>query len=103
MKKIILALTAVVAIGVAVPVALAANSSNGTAKLVHVGLNPSECTAPFSNTGTELTDSGVVNVHYNKVQDRFMVNLSVHHAMPNTEYVLDIRCWTLIPSPSSAR
>ena len=97
MKKILLALTAVVAIGVAVPVALAANASNGTAALVHVGLNPSECAGPFSNTGTEPTNSGVVNVHYNTVQGRFMVNLSVHHALPNTEYVLDIRCWTFGP------
>jgi hypothetical protein len=97
-RLILLALTAaVVAIGIAVPVALAANDSNGTAKLVHVGLNPAECTAPFSNTGTTPTDSGVVNVHYNTVQGRFMVNLSVHDAMPNTTYVLDIRCWTFGP------
>ena len=92
-------LTAIVAvaIGIAVPVALSANAANGTAKLVHVGLNPSECTAPFSNTGTAPADSGVVNVHYNQVQDRFMVNLSVHDALPNTTYVLDIRCWTFGP------
>jgi hypothetical protein len=97
MKKVLLALVAIVAIGIAVPVALAANDYNGTAPLVHVGLNPSECTAPFSNTGTTPTDSGVVNVHYNTVQDRFMVNLSVHNAMPDTTYVLDIRCWTFGP------
>jgi hypothetical protein len=97
-KKILLAvIAAVVAIGIAVPVALAATSTNGTAPLVHVGLNPSECTAPFSNTGTEPNNSGVVNVHYNKVQDRFMVNLSVHDALPNTTYVLDIRCWMFGP------
>src|SRR6478752_223787 len=83
MKKLLLALTAVVAIGIAVPVALAANDYNGT--------------APLSNTGTTPTDSGVVNVHYNLVQDRFMVNLSVHDALPNTTYVLDIRCWTFGP------
>jgi hypothetical protein len=97
-RLILLALTAaVVAIGIAVPVALGANDYNGTAPLVHVGLNPSECTAPFSNTGTVPTDSGVVNVHYNKVQNRFMVNLSVHNALPNTTYVLDVRCWQFGP------
>ncbi len=69
MKKILVALTAVIAVGIAVPVALSANTTanpnasdyNGTAPLVHVGLNPSACTAPFSNTGTTPTDSGVVN------------------------------------------
>ena len=60
MKKILVALTAVIAVGVAVPVALSANATanpnandyNSTAPLVHVGLNPSECTAPYSNTST---------------------------------------------------
>ena len=99
MKKILVALSCGCrGRAVAVPMALAANDYNGTAKLVHVGLNPPECTAPFMNTGTTPADSGVVNVHYNKVQDRFKVNLSVHNALPDTTYVLDVRCWTFTGS-----
>ncbi len=97
MKKVLLALVAIVAIGIAVPVALSANAYNGNAPLVHVGLNPPNCSAPFDNTGTTPTNGGVVNVHYNVTQNRFMVNLSVHDALPNTTYVLDIRCWTFGP------
>ena len=98
MKRLFALLAALAATAaVAVPVSLAASDSNGTASLVHVGLNPPECGGPFTNTGTTPTDSGVVNVHYNVVQDRFMVNLSVHDALPNQIYVLDVRCWTFGP------
>jgi hypothetical protein len=89
-KKFLLAVTAaVVAIGIAVPVASSATASNGTAPLMHYGLNPAD--VPVLDPGTPA--SGVVNVHYNKNQDRFKVNLSVHDALPNTTYVLDIRYW----------
>jgi hypothetical protein len=87
MKKIMLVLVAALAVGVAVPVALAANADNGTAHLVHVGLNPSACVGPFVGP-----DSGVVNVHYNAVQSRETVNVSVHDALPNQTYVVDVRC-----------
>ncbi len=90
MKKAFLGLAALVAVAVVVPMALAANAYNGTAALMHQGVNPPECTAPFN--GTDNTASGVVNVHYNVVQQRFMVNLSVHDALPNTTYVVDVRC-----------
>ena|ERR1035437_551144 len=71
---------------VAVPaLSAAAQDENGTASLVHVGLNPACGTVPG-------TDSGVVNVHLNAVQDLFKVNVSVHDALPNTTYVVDIRC-----------
>jgi hypothetical protein len=83
------------AVAVAVPAGLAASDSNGTASLIHVGLNPSTCSS--SQGAYAGTESGVVNVHYNKVQGRFMVNLSVHDALPNTTYVLDVRCWTFGP------
>ena len=90
MKKFLLAVTAaVVAIGIAVPVASSATASNGTAPLMHYGLNPAD--VPVLDPGTPA--SGVVIVHYNKNQDRFKVNLSVHDALPNTTYVLDIRYW----------
>ena len=65
---------------------VAAQDENGTASLVHVGLNPSTCgTVPGKA-------SGVVNVHLNAVQDRFTVNVAVHDALPTTTYVVDIRC-----------
>jgi hypothetical protein len=89
---VVLAATA----AVAVPLALAANDTNGTASLNHVGLNPQTC-SPDQGGAYDGLASGVVNVHYNKVQNRFMVNLSVHDALPNTTYVLDIRCWTFGP------
>ena len=63
---------------------------------MHYGPNQAECVAPISGTDTAAA-SGVVNVHFNNGRDRFMVNLSVHHALPNTTYVLDIRCWTFGP------
>jgi hypothetical protein len=93
-KKFLLAVTAaVVAIGIAVPVALSATASNGTAPLMYHGLNPAD--VPVLAPGTPA--SGVVNAHYNKDQNRFKVNLSVHHALPNTTYVLDIRYWAFGP------
>ena len=87
MKRIMAALLVVVAVGVAVPLALAANASNGTAHLVHVGLNPAACAGPFAGG-----DSGVVNAHFNAVQSRETVNVSVHGALPSTTYVVDVRC-----------
>src|SRR5947209_5047941 len=94
MKRLILLVLAIAVF--ALPVVPAFSSSgkaqNGTASLVHVGLNPSTCQAI---TGT---DSGVVNVHLNAVQDQFGVNVSVHDALPNTTYVVDIRCQRQIGS-----
>jgi hypothetical protein len=92
MKRLLIVLAALTATAaVAVPAVLAANDSNDHAALVHVGLNPATCgTVPG-------TDSGVVNVHYNKGQGRFMTELSVHDALPNTTYVLDVRCWAFGP------
>jgi len=90
---VVLAATA----AVAVPLALAANDTNGTASLNHVGLNPSTCSPTDQGGAYDGPASGVVNVHYNKVQGRFMVNLSVHDALPNTTYVLDIRCFAFGP------
>jgi len=86
LKKLVL-LSASAALGLGLPgVALAQNADNDTAALVHVGLNPSTCgTIPGTN-------SGVVNVHFTANQNRFKVNVSVHDALPNTTYVVDIRC-----------
>jgi hypothetical protein len=86
MKKVMLVLV-VAAVAVAAPLAFAANASNGTAKLVHVGLNPFACSGTFAGD-----DSGVVNAHFNAVQDRLKINVSVHGALPNTSYDVDIRC-----------
>ena len=66
---------------------ITANGSNGSAKLVHVGLNPFACSGTFAGD-----DSGVVNAHYSAVQDRLKINVSVHDALPNTSYDVDIRC-----------
>jgi hypothetical protein len=87
MKRIMLALLVVVAVGIAVPLGLAASASNGTAHLVHVGLNVPQCVGPFTGD-----DSGVVTAHYNAVQTRETINVSVHDALPSTTYVVDIRC-----------
>ncbi len=91
MKKVLLALVAIVAIGIAVPVAFAANDYNGTASLVSIGPNVAACSGP-SGGPFAGTDSGVVNVHFNVVQSREKVNVSVHDALPNTTYVVDVRC-----------
>jgi hypothetical protein len=91
MRKYVLAVAAIVAAGIFLPLALAANGYNGTAPLVHQGLNPPQCAAPFN--GADSTASGVVNVHLNAKQRRFQVNVSVHHALPNRTYVVDDRCF----------
>lgn len=97
MKRLFALLAASAAIAaVAVPAALAASDTNGTASLNHVGLNPGTC-SPSEGGAYAGPASGVVNVHYNTVQNRFMVNLSVHDALPNTTYVLDVRCFAFGP------
>jgi hypothetical protein len=91
MRKYVLAAAVVVAASIAVPLALAANGYNATAPLVHQGLNPPQCAAPFS--GTDSSPSGVVNVHFNARQARVTINVSVHGALPKTTYVVDDRCF----------
>ena len=84
-KLALLAASAVLGLGLA-GVAQAQSAVNDTAALVHVGLNPSTCgSIPGAN-------SGVANVHFNVVQERFKANISVHDALPDTTYVIDIRC-----------
>jgi len=59
---------------------------NGNAHLIHVGLNPATCsTIPG-------TKSGQVNLHSNATRNRSRVNVSVHGALRNTTYAVDIRC-----------
>jgi hypothetical protein len=72
---------------------------NGTAPLAHIGNNVDSCYNGTQSAQVPYTGeaSGVVNVHYNLVQNQFKVNLSVHDALPNTTYVLDIRCWKFGP------
>lgn len=67
--------------------ALAKNNFNDEAHLMHVGLNPAECTGPFTGP-----DSGEVNVHNNVNKDSTRLNVEVHHALPNQVYVIDVRC-----------
>ncbi len=84
-KLILLTASAVLGLGLS-GVALAEDAGNDTAALVHVGLNPATCKAiPGIN-------SGVANTHFNAVQNRLKINVSVHDALPNTTYVVDIRC-----------
>jgi len=68
---------------------------NHTAALAHVGLNPSSCGKVLG------VESGTVNVHLNGARDRFKVIVSVSNALPNTTYVVDIRCVTAIGSLTS--
>jgi hypothetical protein len=55
--------------------------------MVHVGLNVAECSGSFLGP-----NSGVVNAHFNAVQHRLKINVAVHDALPDTLYVVDIRC-----------
>ncbi len=68
------------------------SAENGTAALEHVGLNPAGC----DNPGGTL--SGVVNTHANVIQNRREINVSVHGALPDTTYVVDLRCHSGIGS-----
>ena len=61
---------------------------NANAALVHVGMNPPECGGP-TLVGSK---SGVVSTHFNQAQKRLKITVSVHDALPNTTYVVDIRC-----------
>jgi hypothetical protein len=85
-KACLLAVGTMLALGL-VTVAPGQNASNGNAPLVHVGLNVAACGGTFIGN-----NSGVVNAHYNAVQKRLAINVSVHDALPNTTYVVDIRC-----------
>ena len=85
-RPLAIAASVVLSIGF-VTVALGQTASNGTAALVSVGQNPAACAGPFIGNNT-----GVVNVHFNAVQHRLKINVSVHDALPNTVYVVDIRC-----------
>ena len=76
--------------------ALAQQAQNGTAALVSIGPNVSACKADGGGPYSGL-NKGVANVHYNAVQKRFTINVSVHDALPNTTYVVDIRCWVFGP------
>jgi hypothetical protein len=78
--------------------AFAQNAQNGNAPLIHVGPNLASCgdgSNPYPGPA-----SGVVNVHFNKQQNRLKVNVSVHDALPNTSYAVDIRCWKFGPHNS---
>ena len=78
--------------------AFAQNATNAHAPLVSIGPNVAACWGP-NNQGGPFTgiNKGVANVHYNAQQKRFSVNVSVHDALPNTRYDVDIRCWVFGP------
>src|ERR1700734_1614884 len=63
-----------------------ADDADNTAALIHVGQNPSSCGI------IDGDHSGQVHIHVNADRRRFKVNVSVHDALPNTTYVVDIRC-----------
>lgn len=67
-----------------------ARAFNGNAHLIHVGLNPATCTTVPGNK------SGQVNVHSNAKRNHSRINISVHGALPNTTYSVDVRCATQI-------
>lgn len=68
---------------------------NVTVALAHVGPNPSSCGKVLG------VESGTVNVHLNGARDQFKVIVSVSNALPNTTYVVDIRCVTAIGNLTS--
>src|SRR5579872_7228802 len=57
------------------------------AKLVHVGLNPSSCTGPFTGKS-----EGEVRVKTSTTTGVFKTRVDVDGAMPNSTYDVDIRC-----------
>jgi hypothetical protein len=69
----------------------ARNGEKDTWALVHVGLNPGDCTGP-SRGPFVGAHNGVVDVHFNAVQRQFKVNVSVHDALPKTTYAVNTRC-----------
>jgi hypothetical protein len=74
--------------------AQAQNAITDHANLISIGGNNPSCLGPTTNTSIPNNGvKGVVNVQYNKQQNRFSVNVAVHDALPNTAYVVDIRCW----------
>lgn len=93
-----LGLGAVVAIGLCLGLvgrAHARHAESHSAALVHVGLNPGSCeSAPG-------IARGVVKVRFESARRPFKVNISVHDALPNTTYAVDIRCVGAIGSLTS--
>src|SRR6516225_8695350 len=80
--------------------AMAQTTKTDNAPLVSIGPNVPYCTGPNTVGGPLIPsfgNKGVVNVQYNAQQSRFKVNVSVHDALPNTTYVVDIRCWIFGP------
>jgi len=62
-------------------------TSTRSAPLLHVGPNPSNCTGPFSGSS-----SGSVSVVPNATQTSANLSITVGGALPNTTYVVDVRC-----------
>jgi hypothetical protein len=62
------------------------------ANLVSIGNNVAACNVQENNGPFIGLTKGVVNVQYNAQQTRFKVNVSVHDALPNATYDVDIRC-----------
>ena len=78
---------------VLVGIAQARSADHDNAALVHVGLNPASCaTIPGAHSGM---------VHVSVFRRRFRVQVSVHDALPDTTYVVDIRCVGAIGSLTS--
>jgi hypothetical protein len=63
------------------------HKDNDHAKLIHVGLNASACSGPFSGE-----QKGNVSVRVNDKKNSFEVDIEVHGAKPKTTYDIDIRC-----------
>ena len=81
----------------AASIAAAQQAVNANAPLVSIGPNVQFCSGNGPGGSYIGPTKGVVNVHYNATQQRFKINVSVHDALPNTTYVVDIRCWTFGP------
>ena len=93
-KKALLVTAAMLVAGGAV---FAQNATNGNAPLISIGNNVAACQGQNQGGSFAGVTKGVANVHYNAVQKRFQVNVSVHDALPNTTYDVDIRCWVFGP------
>src|SRR5215469_18514130 len=81
----------------AASICVAQQAVNANAPLVSIGPNVAACSGNGPGGSYTGPAKGVANVHFNATQQQFKINVSVHDALPNTTYVLDIRCWTFGP------
>jgi hypothetical protein len=85
-KSRLIVMTALAALSIAT---VASADSMANRPLIHVGMNVIQCSGTALNIGST---NGVVSSRYQRGQNHLVVNVAVHDALPNTTYVIDVRC-----------